>query len=111
MKNNEIELNISKKAKDKLAELEKQHDPYLLFWYDIEGCGCGVNGIPTLRFTDQQKTNYQQIKNKDFTVYVENQQAIFFAKKMRLDYNKGMFRLSSPEGILNLFISPEDIIK
>lgn len=99
-----VELIISEKASEELIKIKPETSPYLLLWYDTEGCGCGVNGLPTIRFTSRIHPTYKQVSNYPIDSYVEEQQEIFFAASTTLDFVNGMFRLSSPEGILNPFI-------
>ncbi|CDQ39735.1 MULTISPECIES: iron-sulfur cluster biosynthesis family protein [Virgibacillus] len=105
-----MKLTISKEAYDLLEPLLSSEAPYLLLWYDTEGCGCGVNGVPIIRLTDQIKSTYQAVNNHYFQIYIEKQQTTFFAEQMSLQVvNNNMLRLSSPEGILNPFIGMQQI--
>ncbi|WP_420794704.1 iron-sulfur cluster biosynthesis family protein [Virgibacillus halodenitrificans] len=99
-----LKLEISPVAKKKLKEINTMNFPYLLLWYDTEGCGCGVNGIPMIRFVDRLPNNYIVVENEEYKTVMEEQQATFFSDEMKLTVVNGMFRLSSPEGILNPFL-------
>lgn len=105
-----MRLTITPEAKEKLKMIN-QKAYHLLLWYDTEDCGCGVNGMPTVCLINQKKPMYKEIENDTYSTLVHEQQAIFFAKNMTLDIVGGMFRLSSPEGILNPFISPSRLIE
>ncbi|RFA37183.1 hypothetical protein CAI16_01510 [Virgibacillus dokdonensis] len=105
-----MELKITSKAWEELQGLPLEYYPYLFLWYDTEGCGCGVNGIPTICLTKQLPSNYKRVLNMQIPTYIQEQQEIFFAEQLILDYNQGLFRLNSPEEILNPFISRQQLI-
>ncbi|MEC5422328.1 iron-sulfur cluster biosynthesis family protein [Virgibacillus sp. C22-A2] len=104
-----MKLVISPEAERQLNKLNKANSNYLVLWYDTEDCGCGVNGLPALRFTDKKNESYIEVENETFSTLIQRDQAVFFAEKMRLDISNGMFRLSSSEGILNPFISQQSV--
>jgi uncharacterized protein YqkB len=104
-----MKLTITNEAEHTLTELNKDKHPYLLLWYDTDDCGCGVNGLPMVGFTDNIKETYEKVENEQFPTYIQKQQAVFFHKDVKLSLNNGMFRLSSPDGMLNPFISPTSI--
>ncbi|GAA0480035.1 hypothetical protein GCM10008986_00660 [Salinibacillus aidingensis] len=105
-----MELKITPSAEMVLKELNKKGDPYLLLWYDTDDCGCGVNGLPMISFVGEVNSTYQEVDSNVYPTYINRQQAVFFHPKLKLDVvNNGTFRLSSPEGILNPFISASKV--
>lgn len=104
-----MKLSVTPEAATQLQSLKNQTCHYLLLWYDTDGCGCGVNGLPTIRYTNSKKDNYIEVENADFPTLIHEQQAIFFADDLKLDLINGTFRLSSPEGVLNPFISQTSV--
>lgn len=100
-----MRLHITEKAYDKLNELNQAQDNILALTYDTEGCGCGVNGMPTISLVSEAEANTEEVACDQYTVTVHKQQATFFAKEMKLDYNGATFRLSSPNEMLNPFIN------
>ncbi|WP_163537712.1 iron-sulfur cluster biosynthesis family protein [Gracilibacillus sp. YIM 98692] len=100
-----MKLQITKEAISKLKELQPHSHSILALKYDTDGCGCGVNGMPTIEFKMEQDKADKLVENDVFTVTVHYHQSVFFANKMRLDFNGQTFRLSSNEGVLNPFIS------
>ena len=106
-----MKLMITPEAEQQLKQLNQDADSNLLLWYDIEDCGCGVNGLPTIRFIKEKKSFYTPIENDRITTYIDADQAVFFAEEMKLDIHKGMFRLSSKEGILNPFIPAQNLLQ
>ena len=104
-----MELTITERALEKLTELRKVENQYLLLAYDTEGCGCGVNGLPTIRFKSTKDNSFQTVKCEEIDAIVHHQQKAFFAKEMKLDYNGATFRLTSPNEMLNPFISVDHV--
>ncbi|MFC4404285.1 iron-sulfur cluster biosynthesis family protein [Gracilibacillus xinjiangensis] len=99
-----MELTITKQALDELQEYRKDNQQYLALTYDTEGCGCGVNGMPTIKWKKEEGTDYISITCEQLPVLVHYQQKVFFAKNMTLEFNGQTFRLTSPEGVLNPII-------
>ncbi|WP_077299583.1 iron-sulfur cluster biosynthesis family protein [Virgibacillus pantothenticus] len=106
-----MELLITDKAWEELQTIQSQTSLYLLLWYDTEGCGCGVNGMATIRFVKQRQPSYKRVFNPRILTFIEEQQEIFFSEKLTLDYEQGLFRLKSHEGILNPFISKQQLTR
>ncbi|QAS54299.1 iron-sulfur cluster biosynthesis family protein [Halobacillus litoralis] len=104
-----MKLRITEEAKDQLEQIRDQERPLIRLFYDTEGCGCGVNGLPTIRLEKKEYETDEKVDNGDYAVIIDQQQAIFFKKDMKLDCVKGSFRLSSPDGILNPIISIKDV--
>lgn len=104
-----MELVVTKEAIEKLNKLNQENNDYLLLWYDRDQCGCGVNGLPTIRFTNEKKDYYKEVQNSTMRTFITEQQAVFFNNELKLDYQNGCFRLTSPEQVLNPFI-PENSI-
>lgn len=104
-----MKLTMTEDAKSQVQYMQDEQRPLLRLFYDTEGCGCGVNGLPTVRLESEQRETDQLVDNEDFTVVIDNQQAVFFRKEMKLDFKKGLFRLSSPEGVLNPIIPIKDV--
>ncbi|WP_053219323.1 iron-sulfur cluster biosynthesis family protein [Virgibacillus senegalensis] len=91
-------------------EMKANQKNYLQIYYDTEGC-CGVNGVPTIRLRDEKHPEDLLVDNESLSVIVHPQQTTFFEKEMKLDFNQRTFRLTSPQGVLNAFISPQDLDK
>ncbi|SER15112.1 Uncharacterized protein YqkB [Gracilibacillus ureilyticus] len=99
-----MELTITKQALEKVEENRDINDRYLFLTYDIDGCGCGVNGMPTISWKEEKEDSDIPVTCEEIPVIVHYQQKVFFAKNMKLDFNGQTFRLSSTEGMLNPFI-------
>ena len=105
-----MKLTITEVALEKLKKLNQDKKQYIALFYDTDDCGCGVNGLPTIRFTNIMKDTDKIVESEAFDVIVDKQQAIFFAPDMKLDFTANAFRLSSPEGILNPIISDQAVL-
>ncbi|WP_156290863.1 iron-sulfur cluster biosynthesis family protein [Oceanobacillus salinisoli] len=104
-----MKLMITPEANRKLKELNVEENKYLLLWYDRDDCGCGVNGLPTIRFTNEKKDFHQEVNNQSFPTLIPEQQAVFFNNDLKLDIHLGSFRLTSPNEMLNPFIPQHSI--
>lgn len=100
-----MEITITNDAIEEINKLNPDNQYHLLLWYDTAGCGCGVSGLPMVQLTDERDITYKEITSNYPQIFIDEEQAIFFANDMKLDFTNGMFRLSSPEEILNPFIS------
>ncbi|WP_226034612.1 iron-sulfur cluster biosynthesis family protein [Aquibacillus saliphilus] len=105
-----MKLTITTKALDCIEKLPRSGFKYLWLYFDTEGCGCGVSGMPTVRLTNTKADSFKLISSNEYQVIVHHQQAVFFADDMKLDYINNSFRLSSTEGILNPVIPVNDLI-
>lgn len=106
-----MQLTITNEALNEIEKMNPDHQYHLLLWYDTAGCGCGVNGMPIVQLTNEQDPTYKEINSNYTQTLIDEEQAIFFAENMKLDIINGMFRLSSPEGILNPFISSQRFLE
>ncbi|MCA0970183.1 iron-sulfur cluster biosynthesis family protein [Halobacillus litoralis] len=104
-----MKLVLTEEAKQQLTYMKEEERPLIRLFYDTEGCGCGVNGLPTIRLDYEKRDTDENVENEDFHVIIDQQQAVFFRKEMKLDFKKGLFRLSSPEGVLNPIIPIRDV--
>ncbi|MDY0405641.1 iron-sulfur cluster biosynthesis family protein [Virgibacillus sp. 179-BFC.A HS] len=106
-----MKLAITESALERLQAVGANRYANLLLWYDIEGCGCGVNGVNRILFTNDMKDTYKKVdNNSDFCVWVPEQQMIFFAEEMTLERRGGLLRLKSASEMLNAFISPQSLL-
>ncbi|WP_337019961.1 iron-sulfur cluster biosynthesis family protein [Oceanobacillus massiliensis] len=107
-----MKLEITPDAQLKLEQLRTEKDHYLLLWYDTEGCGCGVSGLPAIRFIGERDPKHHvTIENDDVHVLIDEAKSVFFANNMKLDIRNDVFRLSSHEGILNPIIPAQNLLQ
>ncbi|MFC0523052.1 iron-sulfur cluster biosynthesis family protein [Pontibacillus salicampi] len=101
-----MKLHITEEAKDQMRRLQPEGKTSLRLFYDIDGCGCGVNGMPIIYFTNEAQTKYdEQVENEDYLIFIDNQQKTFFEPEMTLAWNGKLFQLKSRKGLLNPSIS------
>jgi uncharacterized protein YqkB len=106
-----MKLSITDKALEKIQELNQDADNYLLLTYDTRKMGCAVNGLPTFRLTREENNRLLEVESEQYPTYITEMQAVFFADVMKLEFTNGMFRLTSPEGILNPFIPVNSVLE
>ena len=106
-----MRLTITDEAQAKLNSLGIDENQTLLLWYERKGLGCTVNGLPTIRFTKSMEPLYKKVDNLTYPTYVDGDYEEYFDEDLTLHFTNGMFRLQSPGGILNAFISPSSLIK
>ncbi|WP_226582800.1 iron-sulfur cluster biosynthesis family protein [Halobacillus litoralis] len=104
-----MKLRITDEAKQQLEHIQDSERPIIRLFYDTEGCGCGVNGLPTIRLEHEERKTDFRVESEAYPVIIDDQQAIFFKEDMKLDFVRGTFRLSSPDGILNPIIPIKDV--
>ena len=78
--------------------------------YDTDGCGCAVNGVPSIWIIDQPSPFDEQVaSNAPFPVVIDHHQAIFFEEHLFLDIvGVGNYRLSSKQQIYSTHVSCVD---
>ncbi|WP_147533865.1 iron-sulfur cluster biosynthesis family protein [Bacillus marasmi] len=109
-----MQIDISEGAEQKLAERTTGKDGYLKLVYDIEGCGCAVNGVPALWLVKELVGDEAEVETANQrSIYIEKDQQVFFAEKMTLDFSvkANCFQLKSPNEYLNPRLSLVDKTK
>ncbi|WP_108670920.1 iron-sulfur cluster biosynthesis family protein [Peribacillus acanthi] len=98
-----MEITWTDTAKDKLNEKTQGLNGYLKLKYDTEGCGCVVNGVPTLWFVSQLDDDDLKVETNAGDIYVEKSKQVFMDDSMKIDFVKeaNSFQLKSPGGMLN----------
>ncbi|KGP72159.1 iron-sulfur cluster biosynthesis family protein [Pontibacillus yanchengensis] len=104
-----MRLHITEQAIKQLQQLQPANCSMLRLYYDTDGCGCGVDGMPIIHFTNQRTLYDEEVENDHYTVIIDDQQKLFFDDNMTLEWNGQLFRLKSPKGMLNASISSRDI--
>ncbi|MDX8046060.1 iron-sulfur cluster biosynthesis family protein [Gracilibacillus sp. S3-1-1] len=99
-----MKLTITEQALEQIKVVNVANKRLLALTYDIDGCGCGVNGMPTVTLIENREKSHQDVECGEMDVVVDIQQATFFSNEMTLDYNGATFRLTSPNEMLNPFI-------
>lgn len=98
-----MRLKITEAASNKLNEKMSGKQGYLKLKYDIDGCGCAVNGVAALWFENEKNVEEHQIETGGIPIYIEKAKEVFFDEEMTLDYKEsnGCFQLKSPNEYLN----------
>lgn len=98
-----MKMEITKTAADKLQEKMAGKQGYLKLKYDIDGCGCAVNGVAALWLEESFSNDERLIETGNLPVYIEKYREVFFDERLILDYSQstGCFQLKSPNEYLN----------
>jgi uncharacterized protein YqkB len=97
-----MQLQISEAAVERLKpHMGNQLDHAFHLIYDTEGCGCAVNGVPTLKWLPNNHDihkKYISISEFPIPVRITENDAVFFEEKMYLDFTSSnlCYRLSGP---------------
>ncbi len=98
-----MNITITELAAEKINKLTTGKNGYLKLIYDIDGCGCGVNGVAALWFVNELEENDQEVKSNSGSIYIEKSQEVFFDEKLTIDFSEkaNCFQLKSPNEYLN----------
>ena len=98
-----MKITISEAAGKKMSEKIAEKNGYLKLVYDIDGCGCAVNGVPVLWFVAEVEADDVEVKTNDRSIYVEKDKQIFFDETMQVDFSpsSNTFQLKSTSQYLN----------
>lgn len=98
-----MNLKITEAAANKLHEKISGKHGYLKLKYDIDGCGCAVNGVAALWLESERHEYERELSTSAIPVYIEKSKEVFFDEAMTLDYKEasGCFQLKSPNEYLN----------
>ncbi|MFP7169471.1 iron-sulfur cluster biosynthesis family protein [Terribacillus sp. 7520-G] len=99
-----MKLTITEAALEKIQALQDEAHRYIVLYYDTVGVGCKVNGIPTVRLAEQPRAHDIVVESGTIPALVDEQQEVYFAEEVKLDFSNNVFRLSSKEGYLNALI-------
>lgn len=108
-----MQINITEMAEQKLAERTARKTGFLKLVYDIDGCGCAVNGVPALWLVKELNGTEAEVEANQRSIYMEEDQQVFFAESMTLDFSEkaNCFQLKSPGEYLNPRLSLVDQTK
>ncbi len=98
-----MKLKITETASNKLSEKIAGRQGFIKLKYDIDGCGCAVNGVAALWFESATDGEEHPIATGGIPIYIEKAKEVFFAEEMTLDFKEtnGCFQLKSPNEYLN----------
>jgi uncharacterized protein YqkB len=98
-----MKITITEAAAAKLAEKLEGKQGYVKLKYDIDGCGCAVNGVAVLWLENELDETETEISTNGIKMYIEKSKEVFFADEMTIDYSQtsGCYQLKSPNEYLN----------
>jgi len=98
-----MNITVTELAAEKINRVTTGKSGYLKLKYDIDGCGCGVNGVAALWFVKELEEDDQVVKTNANNIYIEKSQEVFYAEKMTIDFSEkaNCFQLKSPNEYLN----------
>lgn len=95
-----MEIVFTKQAQDYLNDFLNEEN-ILVLTYDIEDCGCAVNGVPLLRIEPaaEVKSDLVRITTNKFPLFMLQKQTLFFDDNMQVHYENNHLKLSSKNQI------------
>lgn len=99
-----MQLHITEQAKQAIQRAKTAYpDKKIQLRYDIDGCGCAVNGIPVIWLTDELTGECELLETNGVPVYIQSSQKVFFDDAMTVDYHEkaGTLLLKSPAQVLS----------
>ena len=98
-----MNITITELAVKKINKLTTGKSGFLKLIYDIDGCGCGVNGVAALLFANELEDDDEEIKTNEGSIYIEKSKEVFFDENMTIDFSEkaNCFQLKSPNEYLN----------
>ncbi|MDK8179724.1 iron-sulfur cluster biosynthesis family protein [Paenibacillus sp. UMB4589-SE434] len=75
--------------------------------YDTDGCGCAVNGVPSLWLVSEPSAfDVSILTNAPFPIVIDRHQTVFFEEQMRLyTQGSGYYKLSSNQQIYSVHVA------
>ncbi|MCT8139719.1 iron-sulfur cluster biosynthesis family protein [Anaerobacillus sp. CMMVII] len=96
-----MEINFTSDASKYISELLKP-DEILVLFYDTEGCGCAMNGVPVLNIeAGTMQNELVSIKTNEFRLFMFKKHTIFFDEQMRIHFENNRLKLSSNNQIFS----------
>ena len=88
----------------------EQNNTLLKLVFDTEGCGCSVNGVPTLWLVSRQMRRILSAETDVFPLIYKAKDEIFFEENMKIDFHEGnkSYILKSNNQIYNAGMSLVD---
>lgn len=73
----------------------------LKLFYDTQGCGCGMSGVPALQLVEEIVAHDKRAEGDPFPFLYEQWYEVFFEPRLKIDYRAvdDSFSLRSDSGI------------
>jgi uncharacterized protein YqkB len=84
-----MHITFTDSAKEKLAPYEGGAHGVLRLVFDSEGCGCAMNGVPSLWLVSEAEPKDLQANAEPFKVYFSPQHEVFFEDELKIDFHIG----------------------
>jgi iron-sulfur cluster insertion protein len=99
-----MNITFTEAAINKLDPYFKRNpDGYLKIYYDIDGCGCVVNGVSFLWFVKDQEEDEVILPSNYKPVLMQKGKEVFFDEELKIDFKEQyhLFQLKSPNQMIN----------
>ncbi|WP_164716301.1 iron-sulfur cluster biosynthesis family protein [Paenibacillus whitsoniae] len=105
-----MNITFTESAVARLTPSLKEPGTFLRLVFDTEGCGCSVNGVPTLWLVSETAAGDLSAATNFVPVYYKAKDEIFFEEHMKLDFNEATksYILKSNNQIYNATMSLVD---
>ncbi|NOU99086.1 iron-sulfur cluster biosynthesis family protein [Paenibacillus planticolens] len=105
-----MNITFTESAIERLTPYIGQGEALLKLVFDTEGCGCSVNGVPTLWLVSEADRNDITAETNVFKLIFKDKDEIFFEDCMKIDFSDGTksFILKSNNQIYNAGMSLVD---
>ncbi|MDR6549623.1 iron-sulfur cluster biosynthesis family protein [Paenibacillus qinlingensis] len=105
-----MNITFTDTAKQRLSPYLDQNNTLLKLVFDTEGCGCSVNGVPTLWLVTEAKAEDAKAVTDFFPLVYKAKDEIFFEANMKIDFHEAnkSYILKSNNQIYNAGMSLVD---
>lgn len=96
-----MHFTFTPSAAERLAQPLADGSRILKLLYDTEGCGCVMNGVPTLMLVREPDPNDKLGEGTPYSVWYEPNYEVFFEQELKIDFNaaRNAFMLKSDSQI------------
>ncbi|BFT71581.1 iron-sulfur cluster biosynthesis family protein [Paenibacillus sp. P36] len=105
-----MKITFTDSAIERLTPYMGQGDAQLKLVFDTEGCGCSVNGVPTLWLVSEESQQDLTAETNSFKLIYNSKDEIFYEANMKIDFSEGnkSYILKSNNQIYNAGMSLVD---
>ncbi|EXX89781.1 hypothetical protein BG53_14040 [Paenibacillus darwinianus] len=84
-----MKITFSPAAIERLTSELSGQSSRLKLLYDTEGCGCVMNGVPTLLRIEQPEEGDVKAVSSPYEIWYEKRYEVFFEDELKVDYRPG----------------------
>ncbi|SDN84199.1 Uncharacterized protein YqkB [Paenibacillus sp. yr247] len=105
-----MKITFTDTAIHRLTPVAGHNEAILKLVFDTEGCGCSVNGVPTLWLVSKANEDDITAETEIFKLIYKAKDEIFFEENMKIDFHEGnkSYILKSNNQIYNAGMSLVD---